>query len=112
MLPPVRAGALVHFNCHNQELVPFGPAGVRTFIEALLIAGASAEDALAASFCLCRFVGFRGLGQPEPHGMQITAGASAEDALAASFCPCRWAYCITLQQRLTLQRLLCLCWRS
>jgi len=49
------AGALVHFNCHNQELVPFGPAGVRTFIEALLIAGTSAEDALAASFCLCRF---------------------------------------------------------
>jgi len=45
----------VHFNCHNQELVPFGPAGVRTFIEALLIAGTSAEDALAASFCLCRF---------------------------------------------------------
>lgn len=44
----------MHFNCHNQELVPFGPAGVRTFIEALLIAGASAEDALAASFCLCR----------------------------------------------------------
>lgn len=51
---PNTAGALVHFNCHNQELVPFGPAGVRTFIEALLIAGASAEDALAASFCLCR----------------------------------------------------------
>lgn len=71
----------MHFNCHNQELVPFGPAGVRTFIEALLIAGASAEDALAASFCLCRCEGLK---------YQVNMCASARNALAASFCLCNF----------------------
>ncbi len=44
----------MHFNCHNQELAPFTSEQIRAFIDALLIAGASAEDALAASFCLLR----------------------------------------------------------
>lgn len=50
------AGGLVHFNCHNQELTPFRPAGISLVIEKLLVGCDTTEDALAAAFCLLRCV--------------------------------------------------------
>ena len=47
-------GGLVHFNCHNQELPPFRPAGIALVIEKLLVGCDTTEDALAAAFCLLR----------------------------------------------------------
>ena len=52
--PSVCAGGLVHFNCHNQELTPFRPAGIALVIEKLLVGCDTTEDALAAAFCLLR----------------------------------------------------------
>jgi len=66
-------GALVHFNCHNQELAPFTADQIRAFIEALLIAGASAEDALAASFCLLRI--YEAGKPPAGEVLRLLAGA-------------------------------------
>lgn len=53
---PAVAGGLVHFNCHNQELTPFRPAGIALVIEKLLVGCDTTEDALAAAFCLLRCV--------------------------------------------------------
>ena len=44
----------MHFNCHNQQLTPFRPAGIALVIEKLLVGCAPIEDALAAAFCLLR----------------------------------------------------------
>ena len=44
----------MHFNCHNQELTPFRPAGIALVIEKLLVGCDTTEDALAAAFCLLR----------------------------------------------------------